>query len=135
MKREEQMMKKEQSNLESLLLKPFNYRNTIPAIKLGGISQSKIQELIIENHILALSIRNEPSIIIMGIEELADIRDKIEEQREYIEQLEQRIEEMEIINELGEEYFQTPETDFVEIPENMSAKQFREWIKETKEKS
>lgn len=44
----------------------------------------------------------------------------------------QIVEEKEIVEMLGEEFFKTPKEEFIEMSEKMSAKEYREWRKNIK---
>lgn len=105
-----------------LLNKPFTLKNTMPASKLREISQKKLVEMIEENHLLGLIIKDEMAITMMGMEEF-------EELRQYVEKLEQMLEEAIMVKNLGEEYFKTPKEQFIKMPENMTASEYREWRK------
>lgn len=129
------MKRKEISNVETLLNKPIKLKNTINASKLWEMSQNRLQVLIKENYVLVLRMKNGQAIVMIGMGDFEQIKNQYEEQRNYIEELEQRLEDMEIINDLGEEYFRTPKATFIEVPENMSAKQFRGWTNGTIEEA
>lgn len=109
-------------NVEMLLNKPFTLKNTIPASKLREISQKKLMEMIEENQLMGLIIKDEMAITMMGMEEF-------EELRQYVEMLEQMIEEALMVKELGVEFFTTPKEQFIKLPENMTASEYREWRK------
>ncbi|CEI80958.1 MULTISPECIES: hypothetical protein [Oceanobacillus] len=107
-----------------ILDRPFTRKNTIPASQLREISQKRLQEMINDNQLLALIIKDEMAITMMGMEEFEALRD-------YVEQLEQLLDEAGIVNQLSETYFETPKNEFMEMPAGMSAKEYREWRKGT----
>jgi hypothetical protein len=109
-------------NVEMLLNKPFTLRNTIPASKLREISQKKLVEMIEENQLMGLIIKDEMAITMMGMEEF-------EELRKYVEMLEQTLEEALMVKELGVKFFETPKEQFIKLPENMTASEYKEWRK------
>lgn len=109
-------------NVETLLTKPFTLKNTIPASKLRELSQKRLMEMIEENQLLGLIVKDEMAITMMGMEEFEEIR-------EYVEDLEQMLDEALMVKELGEEFFQTPKEQFIKLPENMTGREYREWRK------
>lgn len=109
-------------NVEILLNKPFTLKNTIPASKLREISQKRLMEMLEENQLLGLIVKDEMAITMMGMEEFEEIR-------EYVENLEQMLDEALMIKELGVEFFQTPKEQFIKLPENMTGREYREWRK------
>lgn len=46
--------------------------------------------------------------------------------------LEQIVEEALMVRYLGEDYFEAPKEEFIKMPENMTAIEYREWRKEIK---
>lgn len=117
------MRRKGNSIVGKLLDRPFTLKNTIPASQLREISQKKLKEMINEHHLLGLIIKDEMAIAMMGMKEFEELRD-------YIEQLEQLLDESMMVNKLGEEFFKTPKENFIEMPKEMSAKEYKEWRKE-----
>ena len=75
-----------------------------------------------ENSIMGLIIKDEMALTIIGMKDY-------EELLKYIETLEQMVEEASIIKNFNKEVFETPREEFIEMPENMSAKEYREWRK------
>lgn len=118
----EKETRKGKINVEMLLNKPFTLKNTIPASKLREISQKKLMEMIEENQLMGLIIKDEMAITMMGMEEF-------EELKKYVETLEQTLEEALMVKELGVEFFETPKEQFIKLPENMTASEYREWRK------
>lgn len=108
--------------LPKLLDQSFTSQNTIPASKLREISQKKLKEMVEENSIMGLIIKDEMALTMIGMEDY-------EELLKYIETLEQMVEEASIIKSFNKEVFETPREEFIEMPENMSAKEYREWRK------
>ena len=108
--------------LPKLLDQSFTSQNTISASKLREISQKKLKELVEENSIMGLIIKDEMALTIIGMKDY-------EELLKYIETLEQMVEEASIIKNFNKEVFETPREEFIEMPENMSAKEYREWRK------
>ena len=108
--------------LPKLLDQSFTSQNTIPASKLREISQKKLKEMVEENSIMGLIIKDEMALTMIGMEDY-------EELLKYIEILEQMVEEASIIKNFNKEVFETPREEFIEMPENMSAKEYREWRK------
>ena len=108
--------------LPKLLDQSFTSQNTIPASKLREISQKKLKEMVEENSIMGLIIKDEMALTMIGMEDY-------EELLKYIETLEQMVEEASIIKNFNKEVFETPREEFIEMPENMSAKEYREWRK------
>ena len=108
--------------LPKLLDQSFTSQNTIPASKLREISQKKLKELVEENSIMGLIIKDEMALTMIGMKDY-------EELLKYIDTLEQMVEEASIIKNINKEVFETPREDFIEMPENMSAKEYREWRK------
>jgi len=115
---------KESSIVGKILDRPFTRKNTFPASHLRELSQKRLQEMIKDNQLLALIIKDELAITMMGMEEFEELRD-------YVEQLEQLLDEAGIINELGEKYFETSKNKFIEMPKGRSAKEYKEWRKGT----
>ncbi|OAH55028.1 hypothetical protein AWH48_20340 [Domibacillus aminovorans] len=115
-------IRKGKTNVEKLLEKPFTLKNTMPASKLREISQRKLKEMIDENEVMGLIIKDEMSITMMGMKEF-------EELRQYVENLEQLLDEALMVKELGENFFNTSKEQFIKLPENMSASEYREWRK------
>ena len=108
--------------LLKLLDQSFTSQNTISASKLREISQKKLKEMVEENSIMGLIIKDEMALTMIGMEDY-------EELLKYIEILEQMVEEASIIKNFNKEVFETPREEFIEMPENMSAKEYREWRK------
>ena len=108
--------------LPKLLDQSFTSQNTIPASKLREISQKKLKEMVEENSIMGLIIKDEMALTMIGMEDY-------EELLKYMEILEQMVEEASIIKNFNKEVFETPREEFIEMPENMSAKEYREWRK------
>lgn len=108
--------------LPKLLERSFTSQNTIPASKLREISQKKLKELVEENSIMGLIIKDEMALTMIGMKDY-------EELLKYIETLEQMVEEAMIIKNFNKEVFDTPREEFIEMPENMSAKEYKEWRK------
>lgn len=108
--------------MPKLLERPFTSQNTFPASKLREISQRKLKELVEENAIMGLIIKDEMALTMMGMKDYEDLL-------KYIESLEQMVEEAMLIKDFSKEVFETPHEQFIEMPENMSAKEYREWRK------
>ena len=108
--------------LPKLLERSFTSQNTIPASKLREISQKKLKELVEENSIMGLIIKDEMALTMIGMKDY-------EELLKYIETLEQMVEEAMISKNFDKEVFETPREEFIEMPENMSAKEYKEWRK------
>jgi len=108
--------------LPKLLDQSFTSQNTIPASKLREISQKRLKEMVEENSIMGLIIKDEMALTMIGMEDY-------EELLKYMEILEQMVEEASIIKNFNKEVFETPREEFIEMPENMSAKEYREWRK------
>ena len=110
-------------NMKKLLEKPFTLKNTMPASKLREISQKRLKEMIDENEVMGLIIKDEMAITMMKMKDF-------EELKKYVESLEQLVDENLMVNKLGEEFFNTPKEQFITMPKNMSAKEYKEWRKE-----
>ena len=108
--------------MPKLLERSFTSQNTIPASKLREISQKKLIELVEENSIMGLIIKDEMALTMIGMKDY-------EELLKYIETLEQMVEEAMISKNFDREVFETPREEFIEMPENMSAKEYKEWRK------
>lgn len=122
-------IRKGKIEMEKILEKPFTLKNTMPASKLREISQRRLKEMIDENEVVGLIIKDEMAITMMGME-------GFEELRRYVKNLEQtlqELEEAEMVKELGVEFFKTPKEKFITMPKNMSAQQYREWRKGMRE--
>lgn len=78
--------------------------------------------MIEENAVLGLIIKDEMALTMVSMNDC-------EELLKYIETLEQMVEEAMIIKSFDKEVFETPRDEFIEMPENMSAKEYREWRK------
>lgn len=115
--------RKGRSEVGKLLDRPFTMKNTIPASQLREISQKRLKELINENQLLGLIIKDEMSITMMDMKDFEELRD-------YVEQLEQLLEESMILNRLGEKHFNTSKDEFIEMPKKMSAEEYKVWRKE-----
>lgn len=108
--------------MPKLLDRPFTSQNTIAASKLREISQKRLKELVEENSVMGLIIKDEMALTMVGMKDY-------EELLKYIETLEQMLEEAMIVKSFDKEVFETPREEFIEMPENLSAKEYREWRK------
>lgn len=115
-------IRKADHKIPKLLDRPFTIQNTIAASKLREISQKRLKELIEDNAVLGLIIKDEMALTMVSMNDC-------EELLKYIETLEQMVEEAMIIKSFDKEVFETPRDEFIEMPENMSAKEYREWRK------
>ena len=111
---------RDEYKMPKLLERSFTSQNTIPASKLREISQKKLIELVEENSIMGLIIKDEMALTMIGMKDY-------EELLKYIETLEQMVEEAMISKNFDREVFETPREEFIEMPENMSAKEYKEW--------
>jgi len=117
---------KGKTNMAKVLEETFTLKNTIPASKLREISQKKLKEMIDENHVIGLIIKDEMAITMIGMEEYEALK-------EYVKMLEQIVEESMMVKVLGEEFFEIPREKFITMPENMSASEYRKWRKEMRQ--
>ncbi|MBP3040355.1 hypothetical protein J9303_12760 [Bacillaceae bacterium Marseille-Q3522] len=117
-----EQIRKGKTIVETLLKKPFTLKNTIPASKLREISQKKLKEMIDEDEVIGVIIKDEMSVAMMGMKEFEGLK-------QYVENLEQTLDEALMVKELGENFFNTPKEQFIKMPENMTANEYREWRK------
>lgn len=115
--------KKELSKMAALLEKSFTSQNTIPASELRKISQKKLKEKVEENAVMGIIIKDEMALAMMEMKEFENLID-------YVEELEQMLEEAKLVNKYLKEMLETPEEEFIEMPTNMSVKEYKKWRKE-----
>lgn len=105
-----------------LLHNKFTSQNTMPASKLRNLSQKKLKRIVEENTVIGLIIKDELAIAMMGMKDY-------ERLLKYVEELEQIVEEAMLIKKVGIEELETSKEEFIEMPENLSVKEYREWRK------
>ena len=120
---ENKKKKKESSKTAVLLEKSFTSQNTIPASELRKISQKKLKEKVEENAVMGIIIKDEMALAMMEMKEFENLID-------YVEELEQMLEEAKLVNKYLKEMLETPEEEFIEMPTNMSVKEYKKWRKE-----
>jgi len=109
--------------MAALLEKSFTSQNTIPASELRKISQKKLKEKVEENAVMGIIIKDEMALAMMEMKEFENLID-------YVEELEQMLEEAKLVNKYLKEMLETPEEEFIEMPTNMSVKEYKKWRKE-----
>lgn len=95
----------------------------IRSLVINKISQKKLKEKVEENVVMGIIIKDEMALAMMEMKEFENLID-------YVEELEQMLEEAKLVNKYLKEMLETPEEEFIEMPTNMSVKEYKKWRKE-----
>lgn len=115
--------KRELCKLTAVIDKTFTSQNTMPASELRKISQKELREKVEKNSVMGIIIKDEMALAVMRMKDYENLID-------YVKELEQMLEEATLMNKYLRKTLETPEEEFIEMPQNMSVEEYKKWRKE-----